>query len=174
MSTTAFAIASTTAVLATTIAVSSYLASRTFETLEEKVEAAVSELIATNQFKGTFIYRAHTRNTYYESLTPRQSDITGMSFFDGIPLLFASLNITEGVFITTVEMVNNVGFKTTARGSIAKGIVGNHYDLYCTDGSYPSWQASMSNARKGQPHSNTIRLMEVVYFVGKDFCGPIS
>lgn len=55
-----------------------------------------------------------------------------------------------------------------------QGITGNHYDIACSDGSYATWQASMSNAKRGNPHINTVKLMEVVYFVSMDYCGTVS
>lgn len=76
--------------------------------------------------------------------------------------------------MSIVERLQSVGFTTYARVSIIPGIIVKHYDVSCLDGTYSEWQASMSNAKEGIPHKNTIKLMGVVYYVGKDYCGTVS
>ena len=98
-----------------------------------------------------------------------------MLFFDGVPLLFGALTVTQGVLITTANMLQVVGFTATPRSTKkVQGIAGKHYDIACSDGSYSSWQASMASAKQGKPHANTIKLMGVVYFVSMDYCGTVS
>ncbi len=154
MATTAFAIAATTAQVAVATAVTSYLASKTFEKLEDKVEAAVRELAKSKEFENDFMFRVG--NLTNSNYTPKEKDIsTGLSFFDSVPALFAAKLSFNKVCITTKSIVKNTGYFSLETS-------GHHVGVFPTTGTMVDWIATRNNS---VPDIRTTTLINCVIVV---------
>ena len=154
MATTAFAIAATTAQVAVATAVTSYLASKTFEKLEDKVEAAVRELAKSKEFENDFKFRVG--NLTNSNFTPKEKDIsTGLSFFDSVPALFAAKLSFNKVCITTKSIVKNSGYFSLVTS-------GHHVGVFPTIGTMVDWIATRNNS---VPDIRTTTLINCVIVV---------
>jgi hypothetical protein len=104
------------------------------------------------------IYRADLTGNANKSLTPRVTDITGLSFFNSIPFMFASLTITNGVFITSSDYVSTTGVLYAKKDST------HHFSVLPTAGDMADWIASYQIA-KTNPHFYTKALQGVCFYV---------
>ena len=154
MATTAFALAATTAQVAVATTVTSYLASKTFEKLEDKVEAAVRELAKSKEFENDFMFRVG--NLTNSNFTPKEKDIsTGLSFFDSVPALFAAKLSFNKVCITTKSIVKNSGYFSLVTS-------GHHVGVFPTTGTMVDWIATRNNS---VPDIRTTTLINCVIVV---------
>ena len=167
MGSTAFAIATTTMMLAGTAAITSYLASKTFENLEEKVKAAVAELTKLKEFTGKVIYRAAgAEENLNRALTPKEKDlvsstgVSGLSLFDSMSVLLEVLKGTKHVAITTDKLINDTG---TLKVINDKPF---HYSVrpIAGDVALAEWASTYENANSN-PHMYTTTLREIVFYV---------
>lgn len=93
---------------------------------------------------GTIIYR-YGSHTYY-NLTPRNTDLDGLSFFAGIP--------TAKCVLTTVEWVRSTGTL------YANNNHGNHYGILPVKGDLKAWMVTKNTANTN-PHEYSITLKNI-------------
>lgn len=134
----AAAATTTTAQVAVATAVTSYLASKTFEKLEDKVEAAVRELTKSKEFENDFMFRVG--NLTNSNFTPKEKDIsTGLSFFDSVPALFAAKLSFNKVCITAKSIVKNSGYFSLVTSGL-------HVGIFPITGTMADWIATRNNS----------------------------
>lgn len=134
--------------------VTSYLASKTFEKLEDKVEAAVRELTKSKEFENDFMFRVG--NLTNLNFTPKEKDIsTGLSFFDSVPALFAAKLSFNKVCITTKSIVKK-------SGNFSLISSGHHVGVFPITGTMADWIAARNNS---VPDIRTTALINCVIMV---------
>lgn len=140
---TAFVVATTTSLTAGFTAISSYLASTAFKSMEEKVNAAIIELSKTkNGNKGIRLYRGAKNGEAYKSFMPRENiDELGLSFFSSYSGLASTLKgiAKHGVYITTTYAISSTGVFKYRRDS------SQHYSVTLNNGTTIGWTTKHAN-----------------------------